>query len=409
MDKLNTLIKEHKPGFSLPQAFYTDEEIYQLDLERVWHRHWLFAGHVSRIPNTGDYFLFEMDRESLIIIRDKNETIHAHFNVCRHRGSAVCLKEAGNAQQLVCPYHHWSYNHDGSLHAARMMSEDFDRSAYGLEHAHVQILEGLIFVSLAKDPPDFQPFLDDAGPHLKHQGIADAKICYSERIELKANWKLATENFMECGHCALAHPQYAQIHGIKRRMSKEDEDAYNAYVKKQQEKVAACGFNEVSKSFTRERWYHFSHFCLQPGFETQSLDGKPVAPLMGMHKEYGGVMNTLTYPFFFLEAGADVFVTFSVTPKSPTVSIIEAHWYVDRNAEEGKDYCIERVIGAWKTTGDQDWVLTENNQKGVNSIAYQPGPYSASQEGLCKIFLEWYLDQISVKAYKDSGHSSEAN
>ena len=126
MDTLNALIKEHKPGFTLPQAFYTDEEIYQLDLEKIWHRNWLFAGHVSRIPNTGDYFLFEMDRESLIIIRDKNETIHAHFNVCRHRGSAVCLKAAGNAQQLVCPYHHWSYNHDGSLGSARMMSEDFD-------------------------------------------------------------------------------------------------------------------------------------------------------------------------------------------------------------------------------------------------------------------------------------------
>ena len=87
---------------------------------------------------------------------------------------------------------------------------------------------------------------------------------------------------------------------------------------------------------------------------------------------------------------------FSVTPKSPTLSVVDAHWYVDKNAEEGKDYRVERVIGAWKATGDQDWILTENNQKGVNSIAYEPGPYSESQEGLCKIFLEWYLDQISV-------------
>jgi glycine betaine catabolism A len=106
---IQELIASRRPGFSLEQPFYNDPEIFRLDIERIFKSYWLYAGHVSRIPNRGDYFLFEIPGESLIIIRDQNLEIQALYNVCRHRGSLVCREPAGEVKGLVCPYHHWTY------------------------------------------------------------------------------------------------------------------------------------------------------------------------------------------------------------------------------------------------------------------------------------------------------------
>ena len=125
-DQLKKLIKEQKSNHTLDQSFYSDKSIFKLDLEKIFFKQWVFVGHVSRIPKVGDFFLFNIGKESIIIIRDKNDVIHAHYNVCRHRGSHICLQEEGNKKLLVCPYHAWSYNLDGSINSARLMEKNFD-------------------------------------------------------------------------------------------------------------------------------------------------------------------------------------------------------------------------------------------------------------------------------------------
>ena len=89
-------VKSQKTGYTLDQCFYTDPDIFQLDLDTFFLNHWVFIGHVSRIPNIGDYFLFEIGNESIILIRGDDNKIYAHHNVCRHRGSRVCLEQSGN-------------------------------------------------------------------------------------------------------------------------------------------------------------------------------------------------------------------------------------------------------------------------------------------------------------------------
>src|SRR5581483_8943858 len=111
---LATLIAQRRAGWSLERPFYTDPSIFARDLERVFMRHWLFAGHVSQVRNPGDYFLFEIGSESLIVIRGQDHQVRALFNVCRHRGSRLCAEAAGNKRSLVCPYHQWVFKCDGS-------------------------------------------------------------------------------------------------------------------------------------------------------------------------------------------------------------------------------------------------------------------------------------------------------
>src|SRR5208337_2875834 len=136
------------------------DSVFQEDVHRVFLAKWLFAGHASAIPRPGDYFLFEVANESFIVIRDARMQIHAVLNVCRHRGSRICLQSQGNARNLVCPYHQWVYGADGVLLKARLMPADFDLAAHGLWQAHTEILEDLIFVCSAEEAPDFQSFRD---------------------------------------------------------------------------------------------------------------------------------------------------------------------------------------------------------------------------------------------------------
>src|SRR4051794_2368076 len=127
-DKFAKLAAECLPGWSLPGAFYSSDEIYHADLQRIWRQGWLFAGHSCEIPKPGDYFTLEVGADPLIIIRGEDGTIRGFHNVCRHRGSLVCTESAGHAKRLVCPYHQWTYGLKGELIACRGMPETFDKS-----------------------------------------------------------------------------------------------------------------------------------------------------------------------------------------------------------------------------------------------------------------------------------------
>ena len=113
------VMAEWRSGRSLPQGFYGDPDLFRRDVDRVLTRHWLCAGHESQAASSGDYFLFDLAAESVIILRGADGVLRAFANVCRHRGSRVCSERSGNAKFLVCPYHAWTYGLDGSLQAAR--------------------------------------------------------------------------------------------------------------------------------------------------------------------------------------------------------------------------------------------------------------------------------------------------
>jgi Rieske 2Fe-2S family protein len=187
---LDQLIAEHKPGHALQREFQTDPGIYELDLERIWRRGWLFAGHTCQIKKPGDYFVFDVDRDSIIVIRGDDGRIHALHNTCRHRGMKLCQTASGHAARLVCPYHQWSYARDGELVACGGMDKDgdLDRRDFGLHRAHAREVGGLIFVSLARDPLPFDEAARDLGALLRPQGLERGKIAATRSYEVRANW-----------------------------------------------------------------------------------------------------------------------------------------------------------------------------------------------------------------------------
>ena len=127
------LIAERRPGYSLEQRFYTHPEVYKLELEKIIYRNWILVAHATEFPEPGDFRVLHVAGESAIIVRGSDGTMKGFANVCRHRGSLVCLEKDGNADKFACPYHGWMYDIDGKLFAARDMAPDFDKDSHALK------------------------------------------------------------------------------------------------------------------------------------------------------------------------------------------------------------------------------------------------------------------------------------
>src|SRR5260221_4874805 len=154
-----------------------------------------------------------MGNEAIIIVRSDESAINAFYNGCRHRGSLICTELAGRVARLTCGYHAWTYGFDGALIAARLMPADFSKKDNGLQRCHIRLFYGFIFVNLSdQQPVDFDASFGDLAPYLDFHGFADAKIAFSRSYPTAANWKLVVENFVECYHCAPAHPEVCSLH-----------------------------------------------------------------------------------------------------------------------------------------------------------------------------------------------------
>jgi Rieske 2Fe-2S family protein len=391
MNKINLekLLDGYKSGWSLEQPFYTNEDVFNAEWQHIWKKYWLFAGTTAEIPKPGDYFIYTAQNDSVIIIRGNNGEVYAHYNTCRHRGSLICLGERGHSPKLVCPYHQWVYDKDGSLLKARLMPEDFDTSLFSLHPVHVRVANGFIFISLANDPPDFSKVLKDYAPFLDPFKIDKAKVAYRKRYELRTNWKLIAENFRECYHCGPAHPEYCNaVIGANLRES-VDEVLSERKIEWQKKGLAVNLVDFENDSF------HFAiRYPLRPGVLSYSLDGKAISLPMGDHKDHdAGVLGLVVYPNFWMDAVSDYMWTMRLTAVSPSQTIIDLAWLVDGAAKEGVDYTTERLIEFWKITGEQDWELCENNFRGVESSHYQPGPYAPVELDVAR-YIDWYIERM---------------
>ncbi len=390
-----------REGYSLPREFYTDPAIFEQDLERLLLRHWFCAGHISSLPNAGDYFLVELGAESVIVCRAADGAVHALLNVCRHRGSRVCVARSGTAQGggFTCPYHAWSYGLDGRLRAARDMPASFRREQAGLKPLQLRLLEGLIFISFAATPPA----LDDAARALANaagtHGWANARVAHQARFEIHANWKLALENYMECYHCQPAHPEFARRHANARPIAQAAELERSAH---ERSSALGIGIDNVDgyalKARPGQESVSVLRSALLPGHLTGSPDGQKVAPLMGAFPQHDGNSTYFDIgPVSDFLAYADHGVIYRFIPRAVDRTEMEVIWLVHADAVAGRDYDPARLTWLWQLTSVEDKLIIERNQEGVNSRYYEPGPYSL-QEDYTSRFVAWYLAELGVSS-----------
>jgi len=349
--------------------------------------------------------VFEVDADSVIVIRGDDGAIHALHNTCRHRGMRLCAAGSGSAGRIVCPYHQWTYARDGELLACGGMDRDgdLDRRQFGLHRVHVRELAGLIFVCLAAQPDSFEGLAQSFGPMLRPQGLEHAKVAAARRYEVRANWKLVWENNRECWHCNANHPQYIRANWDNApvddaRLRREIEIHAEAVSARLRAHGIAIDYPEAGmvRFPSRDGWWAINRTPLVPGWVTESMDGQPVAPLMGEYPLRDvGTLRLRTMPNFWNHSSGDHSVSTRLAPAGPRKTLVEVSWLVDADAVEGEDYALDKLLPFWELTSEQDWDLCERNQAGVSSPAFTPGPYSRKREYNVIRYTDWYLSQIA--------------
>ncbi|WP_127904360.1 aromatic ring-hydroxylating oxygenase subunit alpha [Solirhodobacter olei] len=392
MDTLD-LLATRVPNHALPRGFYNDADIFADDLREIWYREWLFAIPACEVPTAGSFVTMQVGDYAVLIVRGADGKIRAFHNSCRHRGSRVCSAAKGNSPKLVCPYHQWTYELDGRLLYARDMGPDFKPSEHGLKSIACEDAGGMVFICLADDPPPFASFLETAQQYLGPQRLQDAKIAFESTIVESGNWKLVLENNRECYHCAGSHPELCRTYPDRPGFTSMDETgAIEPAVAAHWEKCEAAGMPSKFVIAPSQQW-RFARIPLLGAGESYTMDGK--AAVAAKRLSIAPFANAGSLLFFHFPNSwnhflADHSVVFRVLPISPTETQVTTKWLVHKDAVEGVDYDLANLTRVWVATNDQDRQVVEENQRGINSPAFVPGPYSELQEDGVIQFVDWY-------------------
>ena len=202
----------------IDRSIFSDQAIYEQEMEKIFGRAWLMIGHESLIPNPDDYFHTYMGEDPVILTRDGKGQLHALLNMCRHRGNRVVRCDDGNAKRFMCAYHGWTYRNDGSLETVPGKTEAYydalDMASMGLIEARVETYAGLIFATWAKDAPSLEAYLGDARWYLdtvfnRRDGGMQA-LGPTKWLE-PANWKTMVDNCSDNYHVPTSHLSSASV------------------------------------------------------------------------------------------------------------------------------------------------------------------------------------------------------
>lgn len=394
---IDALFRERKTGHTLPRDLYISQDAFDFDLTAIYGQSWLMAGMECELPKTGSYISMMVGKWPVLIVRDKQGDIRAFHNSCRHRGSVICPVGHGTAPKLVCPYHRWTYDLDGSLFAAGRMDDNFDKTTHGLKPIAIECIAGAVYICLADNPLPIDDFRDKFSTYAGPINFKDLKLAHESVLVEDANWKLVMENGRECYHCGTGHPELAKTFpvGMSKHFDAHEDTRAEAF-------AVAMDAAGLPHEPVEGHWWQVARFALNEGCTSISMDGQPVVkkPLLTANGGDVGSLRWAIDPHLFCHATSDHVFMFSCMPVSPTETHVYSKWFVHKDAVEGVDYDIESLTQLWTVTNGQDKALAENNHAGINSPGYTPGPYSNDAEMLARRFTDWYCD-VS-RAYIDS-------
>lgn len=391
------LLASRKGNLSLPQPLYNDPHMFKVDMEEIFQKEWIFVGMSCEVPAKGDYITVDVGQNSVLIVRDAEGQVSAFHNVCRHRGSKLCDAKKGKVANLVCAYHQWTFDLKGNLlYAGSDMGENFDLKEYGLKKVHCKVAGGFIFICLARgDAPDIEPLSATLDHYMEPYDIENAKVALQVTIEEAANWKLVLENNRECYHCNASHPEL--LGSLLEFDDTEDPratDEFKAHCARQAKAWEAEGIPHKHVSHGLKN--RIVRMPLKEGTHVMTMDGKAAcSKMMGRIKNPElGSMRILHLPNSWNHMQSDHCVVFQVIPVSAQKTLVTTKWLVHKDAVEGVDYDVARLREVWDATNEQDKILAERNQLGINSIGYQPGPYSETYEFGVINFVDWYSETV---------------
>lgn len=359
---------------TLPGHAYSSPEVFAKEQEHIFEKMWLCVARSSDIAKPGDFQTVQVGSENLIISRNRKKEARAFFNVCRHRGAKVCSAESGEgARSFQCPYHAWTYDLDGKLIAAPNLTKmpDIGREEYGLRRAHIREWLGYVWVSLAEEAPSFEDTVMGAVrsrlgdiEQIEHYDIDNLQVGRRITYDVKANWKLIVENFMECYHCATIHPELTEV------------------------------LPEFADGLAAQ--YFVGHGAeFGEGISGFTVDGSEgVEKLPGVTDDQDRRYYAVTIrPNVFVNLVPDHVIFHRMIPLAPDHTIVVCDWlYLPSVIESGVD--LHKSIELFNLVNLQDFEACELCQKATDSRAYAQGGVLVPSEHHIADFQNWAADAI---------------
>ena len=205
-------------SYTLPSTWYTDPSVLEIEKKNIFYKTWQYGVHVSELPKPGCYSVVDLADQSVILVRGSDGVIRGFHNVCQHRAHRVA-EGSGCKRLLVCPYHAWAYNLDGSFKTARFADrvQNFNAAEIALRSVQVEVFLGMVFFNLDSTAGSFTAFVPGLEAEIRSQVPRIDELVEKENVTgfsnsaLDCNWKVLTENCVECYHCAPAHPAFVDL------------------------------------------------------------------------------------------------------------------------------------------------------------------------------------------------------
>ncbi|MFG2093399.1 aromatic ring-hydroxylating dioxygenase subunit alpha [Streptomyces sp. NPDC048612] len=355
---------------------YTDPGIFHQEQEKIFERLWFCAVRAADLAKPGAFRTVRVGRESVLITRNRAGALRAFLNVCRHRGAQLCTEESGEVRRnLQCPYHAWTYDLDGRLVAAPNLQRmpDVDRTERGLVTVPLREWLGYAWVCLADEPPSFEDTVigtaverlgDTASlDRYRTEGLAlGRRLTY----DVRANWKLIIENFMECYHCATIHPELTDV-------LPEFADGFAAqyYV------GHGAAFADEATGFTVDGTEGFGRL---PGIEdTQD-------------RRYYAIT---VRPQVFVNLVPDHVIVHRMFPMAADRTVVECDWlYLPEVVGSGAD--VSKSVELFHRVNAQDFDACERTQPAMSSRAYREGGVLVPSEHHIGAFHRWVTDCLGA-------------
>jgi glycine betaine catabolism A len=359
-----------RPRPTLRGTDYTSLEVYDDEREKIWWGDWVCVGRAEEVPNPGDYMTRDIAGESIFIVRNAQDELHAFYNVCSHRGTKFVDDGAGHVRRAFkCPYHAWTYDLDGLLIGTPNVKEDeyFDRSEFPLHRVHVDHYAGFVFVNMATEPKRtmMEALTQGAETITAFERFKMDELRIGVRLvyEVDANWKIVVENYNECLHCPTIHPELVQVVPLFRFGEVWDEDIRddgNRMVE------GATSFTATGKSSLPPL----------PGLEPED------------HDMYYG---TYEFPNLMLNLHPDCAMYYIGYPKGPNHTKVVSEYLFRPETIADPNFAPEPVVEFWDTISKQDWSVCARAQTGVGSRAFTTGVYPRQDR-----FLYWFNEEYRL-------------
>jgi phenylpropionate dioxygenase-like ring-hydroxylating dioxygenase large terminal subunit len=377
-DELATVRRDVLGASLLPKRAYHDVAILDWERANILRRDWVMVAREEDAPDPGTYTLVELEGESIIVARGRDDRLRAFFNVCRHRGTPVAEEACGKVVRFQCPYHAWIYDLDGSLIRAKHTDdlEDFSFERFGLAPVRLETWQGFVFLNL---DPEAAPLAVQVGDLVENMARFDfGALRSAKRVEydVAANWKFVAENYSECYHCPGVHPQLNRLTPYDLGGDFDPDGAWEG------------GWMELVESAD----------TMSLGAEAGhgSTNGRPSMPGITAIDERR-VYYYLLWPMAFISIHPDYLLVHRLVPQGPDRTIVVCDWLFAPETMAAPGFDPSDAIAFWDLTNRQDWHVCELQQRGTRSSSWVAGRYT-NQESSVHAFDRMVADRYAGDA-----------